>query len=62
MTSAKEKPTVRQLIEDAITAAKGDVRQASVNVCAILEDKFGFGEEGHFDDDQELIDILIDRQ
>lgn len=40
MKSATEKPTVRQLIEDAISAAKGDVRQVAVNVCVILEDEF----------------------
>lgn len=55
-------PTLRRQIEAAIRAAKGDVGKAAINVCALLEDVFDFGEEGHFDDDAELIEILLDRE
>ncbi|MBV8248466.1 MAG: hypothetical protein JO200_08435 [Comamonas sp.] len=58
---ADQEQTLRLQIEAAIKAAKGDTRQAAINVCALLEDEFDFGEEGHFDDDQELIEILLDR-
>ncbi|WP_387492649.1 hypothetical protein [Photorhabdus sp. RM96S] len=54
-------PTLRQQIETVIRAVKGDTRQASINVCTLLEDEFGFGEKGYFDDDPELINILLDR-
>lgn len=54
--------TLRTRIEEAIRAAIGDTRQASTNVCTILEDEFGFAEDGHFDDDPELINMLLDRE
>lgn len=58
---ADQKQTLRLQIQAAIRAANGDTRQAAINVCALLEDEFDFAEEGHFDDDQELIKILLDR-
>ena len=54
-------PTLRFQILEAIRSAQGDACQASINVCALLEDEFGFGEEGYFDDDPALISILLDR-
>lgn len=53
--------TLRRIIEDAIKAAEGDERQASINVCAILQDEYDFGEEGYFDNDPELITVLTTR-
>jgi hypothetical protein len=54
-------PTLRRMIEEAIKAAEGDERQASINVCTILQDEYDFGEEGYFDDDPELISVLTNR-
>lgn len=49
-------------VEEAIRSAQGDTCRAAIEVCALLEDEFGLGEEGHFDDDPELISRLLNRQ
>ncbi|MDP5168540.1 hypothetical protein [Pseudomonas syringae] len=56
--------TLRKQIRDLIVQWEDEPNgagHAAVNICALLNDNFDFGEEGHFEDDPELIDILVNR-
>jgi hypothetical protein len=51
--------TIRRQIEDAITAANGDVTAAAIAVVRLLDDcGLGLHGNGWLDDDQELVAIL----
>lgn len=53
--------TLRAKIEKFIQAANGDVAQAAINVCLLLEDTIGLAGNGWFDDDAEILAIFVDQ-
>ncbi|ECZ2944981.1 hypothetical protein F7T25_15990 [Salmonella enterica] len=56
--------TLRKQISDIIEQwedSPNGAAHAAANICTLLNDSFDFGEQGHFDDDPELIEILVNR-
>lgn len=54
--------TLREKIRDVIVQwddVPNGAAHAAVNICALLNDNYDFGEKGYFKDDPDLIDILV---
>lgn len=49
--------TLRKKIEQAI-ASCDDIEESAIAVCTLLEEEIGLSEDGWFDDDEVLQDLL----
>ncbi|MCK8335990.1 hypothetical protein LXA54_17010 [Erwinia amylovora] len=50
--------TLRHDIAEAIKNTGGDVDQAAIEICRLLEDRIGLCGNGWFDDDDEMLELL----
>ncbi|HFE3443010.1 TPA: hypothetical protein ACF3I9_004477 [Klebsiella aerogenes] len=51
--------TLRQRIKEKILVASNN-DEATINICKMLDEEFDLMENGWFDDDDEMMDILIE--